>query len=477
MKRIISTLCGLAILCLFAEARAVPGTVAFTGRLSTSAGPVNGVVNMTFTLYTAPTAGSSVWTESRPNITASAGLVYVDLGAATTLDDTVFDGAPLFLEIIVGTETLSPRVPIRSVPYAFRASAADTADTLGTIAPGDVVTAVTGTGGITATRSGNTVSLSGTPVTGTAPIAVTGSAVGLTTCAANQIYKMVGGTWQCSTDVDTNTTYSAAANGGILVNASNQIGLIATCAAGQVLKAGAGGTWACANDTDTTNTYTAIANGGVVVNASNQIGLIATCAAGQVLMAGAGGTWACANDTDTNSGGTITGITTTAGTSGLDGGCATGNCSLVVDPTDFNSATPISLNNDTTVDFVSTTGTYSLLNSVTVAPPAGYGGRALLIATVQARCGTSTTTACTLSTQSVAGTVGWQTTSATAPLSGTDKTWGAQGTDNDFVMVTTMHLVNLAAGASQTFFLNGNCTGIGGCQYDQIQTAAIFLPN
>ena len=429
MKRIISTLCGLAILCLFAEARAVPGTVAFTGRLSTSAGPVNGVVNMTFTLYTAPTAGSSVWTESRPNITASAGLVYVDLGAATTLDDTVFDGAPLFLEIIVGTETLSPRVPIRSVPYAFRASAADTADTLGTIAPGDVVTAVTGTGGITATRSGNTVSLSGTPVTGTAPIAVTGSAVGLTTCAANQIYKMVGGTWQCSTDVDTNTTYSAAANGGILVNASNQIGLIATCAAGQVLKAGAGGTWACANDTDT------------------------------------------------NSGGTITGITTTAGTSGLDGGCATGNCSLVVDPTDFNSATPISLNNDTTVDFVSTTGTYSLLNSVTVAPPAGYGGRALLIATVQARCGTSTTTACTLSTQSVAGTVGWQTTSATAPLSGTDKTWGAQGTDNDFVMVTTMHLVNLAAGASQTFFLNGNCTGIGGCQYDQIQTAAIFLPN
>ena len=304
MKRILSMLVGLVALCVVTEARAVPGTIAFTGRLSTSSGPVNGTVNATFTLYNAATAGSSVWTENRAGLTANAGLLYVDLGAATTLDEMVFDGTPLFLEIIINGETLSPRLPMRSVAFAFRAAAADSADTLGSIAPGDVVTTVTASGGIAATRTGNTVSLTGTPVTGAAPIAVTGGAVGLTTCAANQIYKMVGGAWQCAADTDTNTTYTAAANGGVLVNGSNQIGLISTCASGQVLKAGAtAGTWACAADTDTNTTYTAAVNGGVVVNGSNQIGLLTTCASGQVLKAGSpGGIWSCAADTDTDTG-------------------------------------------------------------------------------------------------------------------------------------------------------------------------------
>ncbi len=137
MKRIISTLFGLALLCMFAEAQAVPGTVAFTGRLSTSNGPVAGNVSLTFNLFSTATGGSSVWTETR-SIDAVAGLVYVDLGATSTLDEMDFGNGPLFLQITVSGETLMPRFPIQSVPYAIRARAANSADTLGTLSPGDV---------------------------------------------------------------------------------------------------------------------------------------------------------------------------------------------------------------------------------------------------------------------------------------------------------------------------------------------------
>jgi hypothetical protein len=255
MKRIISTLFGLAVLCLFAEAQAVPATVSFTGRLSTSNGPVSGNVNVVFSLFNQATNGTVMWTETRNGLMAINGLVYADLGALTTLDESVLLNAPLFLEITVGGEILTPRLPLQSVPYSIRSEVANSADTLGTIAPGDVVTAVNASGGITANRSGNTVTLTGTGVAGTAPISVMAGNVSLVTCAANQVYKMnSGGTaWACSADAG--TTYTGATNGGINVSGTT-IGLT-TCANGQVLKATAtAGQWACANDTDTTNTYT-----------------------------------------------------------------------------------------------------------------------------------------------------------------------------------------------------------------------------
>jgi hypothetical protein len=262
MKRIIPIVLGLAVLCLVAEAHAVPATVAFTGRLSTANGPVSGNVNITFTLFDRATNGIVMWTETRNGLAATGGLVYADLGALTTLDETVLTDAPLFLEISVGGEVLSPRLPLQSVPYAIRAQVANSADTLGTITPGDVVTAVMAGGGITATRTGNTVSLTGTSVAGTAPINVTAGNVRLATCGPDQIYKMVGGAWSCASDLDTdtNTTYTAAAAGGVSINGT-QVGL-ATCAAGQVLKAGASaGTWTCAADASNTGTITSVAAG------------------------------------------------------------------------------------------------------------------------------------------------------------------------------------------------------------------------
>jgi hypothetical protein len=250
MMKKISLLVGFFVLMATSAALAAPGRINFTGRLTTSSGPVTGSVNLTFKLFDTATGGTEVWTEAHSGIGADNGLVYVELGSSTTLDETVLSGNRMFLEVTVGTETLSPRVAINSVPYAVRTTVADTAATLGTIAPGDVVTAVTGTGGVTAAKTGNTVSLS---VGAAAPLAASAGTISLTTCAANQVYKMVSGSWQCAADAD--TTYSAVTNGG-LAFAGTQIGL-RSCAVGQVLKAIGAGTWDCAVDIDTNTTYTA----------------------------------------------------------------------------------------------------------------------------------------------------------------------------------------------------------------------------
>jgi len=247
MKRLVSTIVGLGLLCLFAEAHAVPATVSFTGRLTTSAGPVNGTVALRFALYDRAVDGTERWAETRPAVTASAGLVYADLGALTTLDESILTDDALFLEIRVGNEILQPRLPLQSVPYAIRAEVANTAETLGPIAPGEVVTSVVAGAGITATRAGNAVTLGVNTATLQARVGGT--------CGPNASIASVSATGTVTCEVDTDTTYSAGAG---LALSGTTLGLTA-CASGQVLKAGPGGTWACAADldVDTNTTYSA----------------------------------------------------------------------------------------------------------------------------------------------------------------------------------------------------------------------------
>lgn len=254
-------------------AAAVPGTVTFTGRLSTSSGPVHGPVNMTFRLFDAAADGNQRWTETRPAVPANQGLVVVALGAVIPLDEVVFDGTPLFLEVEVDSEVLAPRLAVESMPYAIRAGFADNADTLGgTISPGDVVTSVSGTGAITAVTSGNSVALQlsstgcasnavwqfdGTnwncvtlpgaaTYTGQSPVTVTGTVVGLSTvgCSSGDVWKYNGTTWSCDPDI-AGATYTGAApisvSGGV-IQLSN-----AGCSNGDVMKYSAGG-WACGPD-------------------------------------------------------------------------------------------------------------------------------------------------------------------------------------------------------------------------------------
>jgi hypothetical protein len=246
------------ILCWSAAAGAVPNTINFTGRLSTSAGPVTGAVNLTLKLYDVASGGTPLWTEIHSNVGADNGLVFLDAGTLTTLDEAVFNGNRLYLEIVVGTETLVPRLAINSVPYAMRTAAATSADLLGTsIGPGDVVTAVNAGAGIVAAKTGNAVAVS---------LSTTG-------CAAGQAYKFNGTTFACANDL--NTTYTGGA--GISVSGTTVSLATTGCAAGSVWKFN-GTAFVCAPDADTTYT----AGTGISV-AGTTISLSTTgCAAGSV---------------------------------------------------------------------------------------------------------------------------------------------------------------------------------------------------
>lgn len=96
-----------------------PGKVGYQGRLSNADGtPAQGVVQMRFELFAAASGGTALWGETQ-TIALSDGLYSTFLGEVTALPDTVFDGSERFLELTVGTTTLSPRQRVASVPYAL----------------------------------------------------------------------------------------------------------------------------------------------------------------------------------------------------------------------------------------------------------------------------------------------------------------------------------------------------------------------
>jgi hypothetical protein len=204
----------------------VPTTVSFSARLSQDDAPPNGPLDMTFRLYDKATGGSQLWEEAHSQVPVESGFVAVQLGSDTPLDSTIFDGTPRFVEIVIGTTVLDPRVPISSVPYAVRAgeaahaSTADSASTsshadaadsatsaqsaakLGTLAPADVQKRVTGT--CTTGSFVTAVGADGTVTCVTPPSGSGGGLAGITTGSASGLSGgCTSGT--CSISVDTST--------------------------------------------------------------------------------------------------------------------------------------------------------------------------------------------------------------------------------------------------------------------------------
>ena len=99
-----------------AHGQAVPDRVSFSARLTDGGVPVTGSHALTFALWNDSSGGAPVWTETHGTAAFSNGLVLLELGSLTTLDDTVFDGRDLWLEITLDGAALSPRLPIASVP-------------------------------------------------------------------------------------------------------------------------------------------------------------------------------------------------------------------------------------------------------------------------------------------------------------------------------------------------------------------------
>ena len=280
-------LVGLALLVASPLADAAPNSITFAGRLSTSAGPVNGAQVITFKVFDALTGGTAVWNDTL-SVTADNGLVFATLGStANPLDQTVFAGSTEYLEITIGSETLTPRLPMNAVPYSVSAS---TSDKLGTITPSQVVQSVTAGAGL----SGG-----GNPSSGAVTLSVDTTAI--------------------------------------------QSRVSGTCASGNSIRAiAADGTVTCQPDTNSGGTITGVtagtglsgggASGGVTLSVNTtviQSRVTGTCTSGNSIRAiAADGTVTC--QPDTNSGGTITGVS--AG-GGLTGGGASGAVTLAVDTT------------------------------------------------------------------------------------------------------------------------------------------------
>ncbi len=192
------------------SAHAVPTTMSFTGRLQDSSGPVTGAVQVIVKIYDAAAVGNGteVWTETH-TVTADAGLVYLELGTTTPLDEGVFDGRDLWLDITVNGDQQSPRMAFNTVPYATRAAVADSADTLGTLGPTDVALAGhdhAGTYSPTAHNHDGAYSALSHNHDGTyLPVGATLS------CTGTQKVTGLGmnGSVVCGDDADTNTTYTA----------------------------------------------------------------------------------------------------------------------------------------------------------------------------------------------------------------------------------------------------------------------------
>lgn len=148
MKKL--SLVSLLALCLslpLAAAAAVPGTLAFSARIADAGAPVTGNHTVKFTFWdcdgtdpvTCVDPTNVLWTETQ-TLTVTDGVLPAVLGAdsANMLPTAIFNGLPLFLEVTFDGTAFSPRMPVHSVPYAFRAA---TADTLGSLSPGQVALA------------------------------------------------------------------------------------------------------------------------------------------------------------------------------------------------------------------------------------------------------------------------------------------------------------------------------------------------
>ena len=255
------TLVVVALLSSLSFAQTVPTSISFNARLSDTGGqPITGAHALGFGLYDAASGGAAIWTENQAAATFSAdGVTYVELGSVTALTPAAFDGRKLFLEVSVDGTTMTPRLPIVSVPYALRASVAAAVGSLneaaiqrrvtGTCPAGQAVRSIDAAGAVTCEPLGigdvtSVTTASGSGLSG-------GSATGdvalrLSSCAAGEVLKSDGTNWACAGDATGGYTATPP-----LAIAGNTLSL-SGCANNQILRSN-GTTWVCATDTNVTS--------------------------------------------------------------------------------------------------------------------------------------------------------------------------------------------------------------------------------
>ncbi|RKZ27360.1 hypothetical protein DRQ29_03660, partial [bacterium] len=106
---------------------AIPQQINYQGKVTDATGVgLNGAYSITFKIFDVPSGGTELWSENHPSVDVHKGLFDVILGSGGTPINLSFD-TQYYLEIQVGAETLTPRIPLSSVGYAYRSEFADSA--------------------------------------------------------------------------------------------------------------------------------------------------------------------------------------------------------------------------------------------------------------------------------------------------------------------------------------------------------------
>jgi hypothetical protein len=299
-KRVSKSLLAVAV-CLagVATAQTVPQTVAFTARLADNGVVVQGSKQFIFKLYPTISGGTEVWSENQ-TLTVVDGDVNAQLGASMQLSETIFGGGALYLEVTIEGTVLSPRTAVVSVPYSIRAGVAGK---VGTFAETDIQKRVTATcpvgSSIRVIDSSGAVTCQSASVT-------TGSDGGVSISGVFGGTGLTGG--GNSGDVTLAVSFGTSGSANTVARSDHThtgvylpIGTNTACTStDKVTAIGSNGNVTCSPDLGVT--YTAVANGGVVVGATT-VGLI-SCATGEILKATGSGTWSC--QADATGGGSVT---------------------------------------------------------------------------------------------------------------------------------------------------------------------------
>ena len=115
--------------CIQVVLAAVPSTMNYQAYLTDDMGvPVDGAADVVISIYNIDVGGTALWSETRLGTTVNKGVLSVELGDTVPFPPGLFE-MPLWIGVKVGTDLeMTPRRPVTSTGFAFRAGDADTID-------------------------------------------------------------------------------------------------------------------------------------------------------------------------------------------------------------------------------------------------------------------------------------------------------------------------------------------------------------
>jgi hypothetical protein len=108
---------------------AAPSVMSYQGFLAQNGAPLSGTVKLSFAMYDAASGGNKVWEEVHAAVLVSEGYFAVMLGSqGAPLSANVFNSGSRYVQIKLNEDAPLPRQRLASVPYAFQADQAATAN-------------------------------------------------------------------------------------------------------------------------------------------------------------------------------------------------------------------------------------------------------------------------------------------------------------------------------------------------------------